>query len=101
LGALILIFSALVTGPKNKQLTEQGKYPWSSGSGRRLMTERFWVQTPTVKTIFSGTIHLDQSLESKIEWKLTWYCSRYCNPVKGRVDSKDVWLIKSSLIRMK
>jgi hypothetical protein len=65
------------------------------------MTERFRVQTPTVETIFSGTIHLDQSLESKIEWKLTCYCSKYCNHVKGRVDFKDVWLKKSSLIWMK
>jgi hypothetical protein len=37
-----------------------GEYLWSSGYGRRPMTEKSWVQTPH----FSCTIHLDQSMEA-------------------------------------
>jgi len=28
--------------------------PWSSGLGRRLMTNRSWVQTPTMEAIFQA-----------------------------------------------
>jgi hypothetical protein len=46
---------------------------------------------------FSGTIHLDQSMEAKIQWKLTWHCCICCNPAKGRVDFGEGWLIKVQL----
>ncbi len=35
---------------------------------------------------FSGTIHLDQSLEQKLWKTLTWHCCMCCNPANGRVD---------------
>jgi hypothetical protein len=40
---------------------------------------------------FSGTIHLDQSLEQKL-WKiLSWNCCICCNPANGKVDFGE-WL---------
>jgi hypothetical protein len=35
---------------------------------------------------------------AKIKWKLTWHCCICCNPVKGRVEFEDSWLIKSSFL---
>jgi hypothetical protein len=37
-------------------------------------------------------------MEANIEWKLTWHCRMCCNPANGRVNLKDIWLIKFSLI---
>ncbi len=56
----------------------------SNGLGRRLMTERSWVQNPTIQTIFSGTINLDQSLEPKL-----WLCCMFCNPANGFVNFEE------------
>jgi hypothetical protein len=64
---------------------EQGKEPWSSGKGRRLMTERSWAHGDD----FSGTIHLDQSLEQKWWKTLTWHCCMCFNPANGRVDFEE------------
>ncbi len=38
---------------------------------------------------FSGTIHLDQSLEQKLWKTLTWHCCMCCNPANGRVDFEE------------
>jgi hypothetical protein len=38
---------------------------------------------------FSGTIHLDQSLEQKLWKTLTWHCCICCNPANGRVDFEE------------
>jgi len=59
---------------------------WSSGYGRRVMTERSWVQNPHYGDHFSGPIHLDQSLEQKLWKTITWHCCMCCNPANGRVD---------------
>jgi hypothetical protein len=49
-------------------------------------------QTPHYADHFSGTIHLDQSLEQKL-WKTqTWRCCMCCNPTNGRVDFEE-WLV--------
>ena len=38
---------------------------------------------------FSGTVHLDQSLEQKLWKTLTWHCYKCCNPANGRVDFEE------------
>ncbi len=53
------------------------------------MTERSWDQTPHYGNHFSGTIHLDQSLEEKLWKTLTWHCCMCCNPANGRVDFEE------------
>ncbi len=45
---------------------------------------------------FSGTIHLDQSLEQKLWKTLTWHRCMCCNPANGRVDFVNGRRIKSS-----
>jgi hypothetical protein len=47
-----------------------------------------------METIFSGTIHLDKSLEQKLWKTLTWHCCICCNPANGRVDFEESYVIK-------
>jgi len=68
----------------------------SSGLGRRIMTERLWVQTPQ-SSHFSCTIHLDHKRGAKRDngtFQLTWLCCMSCNPAYGRMDFEDGKLIK-------
>jgi hypothetical protein len=53
------------------------------------MTKRSWVHTPTMETIFSGTIHIGSKLGTKLWKTLTWHCCMCCNPANGRVDFEE------------
>ncbi len=44
---------------------------------------------------FSGTIHLDQSLDQKLWKTLTWHCCMCCNPANGRVEFEELLAYKN------
>jgi hypothetical protein len=46
---------------------------------------------PLCEDHFSGTIHLDQSLEQNLWKTLTWHFCIYCNPTNGMVNFEE-WL---------
>ena len=65
----------------------KAKYSWLRGPG---------FKPPHYGDHFSGTIHLDQSMEQKICGKtLTWQCCICCKPANGWT-LRHGWLIKSS-----
>jgi hypothetical protein len=67
----------------------------SSSRGLVVMVKDSWPREPGFKPYygdhFSGTIHLDQSLEQKLWKTLTWHCCMCCNPENGGFDFKK-WL---------
>ena len=70
-------------------LVVKAKYSWLRGPG---------FKPPHYGDHFSGTIHLDQSMEQKICGKrktLTWQCCICCKPANGWT-LRHGWLIKSS-----
>jgi hypothetical protein len=54
------------------------------------------VSNPHYGDHFSGTIHLDQSLEQKLWKTLTWHCCMCCNPANGRGDFEEWSAYKKS-----
>ena len=66
-----------------------------SSCGLVAKAEDSWPRGPGFKPHyeenFSGSIHLDQSLEQKLWKTLTWQCCMCCNTANGRVDFEE-WL---------
>jgi hypothetical protein len=50
------------------------------------MTERSWVQTPTMETIFQTPFIWIKAWNNDCVKTLTWHCCICCNPAYGRVD---------------
>jgi hypothetical protein len=60
------------------------------------MTERSWVQTPTMETIFQAPFIWIKAWNKN--WKtLTWHCCMCCNPANGRVDFVELSAYKIQL----
>ncbi len=55
------------------------------------MTERSWVQTPTMETIFQAPFIWIKAWNKNCGKTLTWHCCMCCNPANGRVDFEE-WL---------
>jgi hypothetical protein len=53
------------------------------------MTERSWVQTPTMETIFQAPFIWIKALSKNCGKTLTWHCCMCCNPANGRVDFEE------------
>ena len=55
------------------------------------MTERSWVQTPTLETIFQEPFIWIKAWNKNLWKALTWHCCICCTPANGRVDFEE-WL---------
>ena len=53
------------------------------------MTERSWVQTPTMETIFQAPFIWIKAWNKNCGKTLTWHCCMCCNPANGRVDFEE------------
>ena len=78
---------------REKKIEKNWKYGMSRRVGQGLVVKaedsRQGGSNPIYGDNFSGTLHLDQSLEQSL-WKiLTWHCCLCCSPANGRVEFEE------------